>query len=262
MRGSDDPIILLGMAEESPTNAPQQASPPPKLEDHPPSGAEAAHHEEHSAPPHDTHHKEANPSTIDEKPKKLGLVGGIKEIFRSLRSTDAPSRKMAFLFIFSLICLIGVFVNGVFLFRQNQVTSKAVTTATKEHQEKHRGAEHGGKTDEGSETDHYKKRLAELGSFQIELKSGDPEAAATQVSNLAVLEIVLLCDTPETAGHMKHELPKVRNILLNIFLAIERDELMSNLGKKKLKLNMAKKLNTLLHSGHVEDIFFSKLVLN
>ena len=256
MRGSDDPIILLGMAEESSANAPQQASPHTKLEDHPPSGAEAAHGTAH----HDEH--SANPNKTEEKPKKLGLVGGMKEIFRSLRSTDAPSRKMAFLFILSLICLIGVFVNGVILFRQNQFTSKAVTTATKEHREKHKSAGHGGKTEEGSETDHYKKRLADLGSFQIEIKSGDREAAATQVSNLAVLEIVLLCDTPETAGHMKHELPKVRNILLNVFLALERDDLISNLGKKKLKLNMVKKLNTWLPSGQVEDIFFSKLVLN
>ncbi len=168
---------------------------------------------------------------------------------------------MAFVFLLSLCGFFAVIVMALRPHHPPHVPPKGSDSQAGEHVASN---EHSRGTGQETPIDKnlYKKSLIEAGSFQIQLTPSAGAPPTGEVQDLATIDVVLLCDSSETGEWMKQALPKVRNILINIFLTTEREELMSPLGKKKLKIHITKKLNEWLPKGHIEDIFFSKLILN
>ncbi len=212
--------------------------------------------------PENTHSNENAPEpdakNADLTPKKISPAQSIIELFQTLRSPDRPSRKMASLFVLSLGGLLTVIVQTVQTIREDQVTRQ-----TQDKQARAVTSSHDSTTpDTPANTVQQKNALVEAGSFQIEVKPAPGAPPTTQTTDVATIEIVLLCDSAETARTLHHDLPKVRNLLLNIFISIDREQLMSNLGKKTLKNNIRNKINGWLTKGQIQDVFFAKLILN
>ncbi len=202
---------------------------------------------------------EANGDKKQTAPQRLGFFKGLAEIFKSLLSPDRPSRSMALLFVISLCGFSAVTFLLIQTLRQSQSLQKNAKAATDPH---HSAEDHHSAHESSSSTPQYKKNLIELGSFQIELKPAPGAPPTTQVSDIATVDVVLLCESPETAALIKHSLPKVRNLIINALISVDREDLMTLLGKKNLKNSLIKKLNAWLTKGQVEDVFFSKLLLN
>lgn len=225
-----------------------------KTNDHPPAEPKAAegHQPAHPGPSHHPTQPEAQ-----DQAKPLGLGGSIKEVFKSVRSSDPPTRRMALVFILGFIGFLTVIGSSIWVLRSSD------SSHSKAHSKKGEASEHTGHSKDASEAgDHYKNRLVELGEFQIELKATvDPESP-TQVSNLATIAVVLLLDSPETAEHAKHSKDKLRNVMINIFSIEDREVLMSAGEKKKLKSEITKKVNAFLEHGQVVEVYFPKLLLN
>jgi hypothetical protein len=100
-----------------------------------------------------------------------------------------------------------------------------------------------------------------LGGFNIAVQ---PEAESRTPSSgyhLAELEIVVECDSKQSRDFLEENLEKARNEVTNTFLRIDRQDLMTSEGKTRMKHAIQDRLNVLLPKGHVESVFFSKLVL-
>jgi flagellar basal body-associated protein FliL len=184
------------------------------------------------------------------KPKEPSALA---QLFLGVVSADPPTRKMAFLFLLSLIGLTVTLVIAFERYQDHARNNKALLAQIREEKKKQQTL------NEGLE---YKNRLIDAGSFQIELKPLTTEQTYTTLLNLATVDVILLCDSPATGAFIKSQQPRIRNSLINIFSPMDREELLSIQGKKKLKLLMMRKINEWLPEGKIEEVFFSKLILN
>jgi flagellar basal body-associated protein FliL len=100
-----------------------------------------------------------------------------------------------------------------------------------------------------------------LGDFIVELKFAPGEVRPRGVMNMAELQIVIECDVKETCVYIDTNLVQVRNELTNVFVAIDREEVMSLEGKKRLKKILMERLNMWLPKGRVQSLFFAKFVV-
>jgi len=179
----------------------------------------------------------------------------LPQIFPSLFSNDPPTRRMSFLFILSFIGFLGV----------SSVVIQRYWSAKKEValRESQRMAKRLGDYVK-KETEETKRRASviTMGSFSMELKNPLGRTPANSKVDMAELEVVLLCDDKETREFIEENMVKVRNQMSNILTAVDREELMSRDGKKKMKRLIIRRLNEWLTHGKIEDLYFSKLLLN
>jgi flagellar basal body-associated protein FliL len=113
-----------------------------------------------------------------------------------------------------------------------------------------------------AEENKRKAGLISLGSFTIELRA--PQGRKKRpygVFDMAEIELVLDCDSKETRDYIEEHQPQVRNQVTNYFTAIERAELMTQEGKKRVKKSLMERLNLWLPKGKVEDVYITKLLL-
>jgi flagellar basal body-associated protein FliL len=187
--------------------------------------------------------------------KKLGFWTHVSGIAKDLTSTDQATRKMARYFFLSLIGVAAVLVSAVVYIHQEHVRialeSGAEQKALSESAAKQ------------AEEAREKYASQSLGIFSIELKPpAGTDKKASNVMNLAEVEIVVQCDEKETCSFIEDNMPQVRNQLTDIFVAMERDEILSKDGKRRLKGRVLQKLNAWLPKGKIENLFFDKLVVN
>ena len=182
----------------------------------------------------------------------------LKEIGAGVRSPDVPTRKMAILFILSVSALCFVLGASVQRYIHYRHMLKDVPSESDE------GAKHLGEflSKQSAEAKTRFTTLS-LGTFSVELKppTSGP-AAAPGVMNLADLELFAECDTKETRYYIEDNLPQARNQLTNVLTAIDREELLSKDGKKKLVKAMLEKINLWLPKGKVENLRFNNLIVN
>lgn len=81
------------------------------------------------------------------------------------------------------------------------------------------------------------------------------------MTNIAELELVVECDSPDTHTYIEENLVQARNQLTDIFLSMERDDLLSREGKRKLKKRLIERLNGWMPRGKIQNVFFAKLVV-
>ena len=64
--------------------------------------------------------------------------------------------------------------------------------------------------------------------------------------NMAEVEIQVQCDKKETCDFLDGQSAKVKDEVTQVFTAMERDELLSKEGKKKMKRKIIDRLNLFL----------------
>jgi flagellar basal body-associated protein FliL len=187
--------------------------------------------------------------------KKTG--GTVREVFQGLKSPDVPTRNAAILFVFSLIGIGFVLILAGSYFWQSRKLMHDELTNTGDA-----GKNLGEFIRKQSEEAKMKYTFQSLGTFNIELKPIDPEVKAKGVMNMAEVEIQAQCDKKDTCDFLEGQSAKVKDEVTQVFTAMERDELLSKEGKKKMKKKIIDRLNLFLTEGKVEDLFFSKLIIN
>jgi len=237
----DDTVILISMTQESP-------SPTPTI----------------SKGSHDSEPSQAQSRVLNWNLKKrdfrqLGLLNALGEILKTLESQDRASRRMAYFFLVNLCGFMIVTSWLVFTsFKLPSLLKESTSAMSLEE-----GFSPASAQPKPSPTPlRYKETQVQLGIFHIELKPITDPHAATQGSNLVTLDLTLLCDHSETAETIKQALPKVRSLVINAFTGVDRKDFLTPDGKKSLKNNLIMKLNAWLPHGQIQDVFFSKLILN
>ena len=187
--------------------------------------------------------------------KKGTLWKDIFTIPSSLFSRDPATRRMTLLFFLSLAGFLSVSTYGI---KRYWAMKRARVMA-----EVHLRARHLKELVE-RETDEA-RRLAStlsLGSFTLELNELVHQKNTVGQVNMAEVEVVILCDSAETREYIDQNMIQVRNQMTNVFTMIERDELLSRDGKRRIKTILIRKLNEFLPHGKIEDVYFSKLIVS
>jgi len=186
--------------------------------------------------------------------RKENIWAELPDIFPSLFSSDKPTRRMSLLFICSLLGAILVTWVGLYRYWESK---KVVILAETQRKAKHF------EDMIRREAEETKRRgsLITLGNFTVELMEVAKQQLGVGEVNMAEIEIVLLCDGQETRDFIEQSGAQVRNQMTNILVPINREELLSREGKKRLKTLMVRKLNEWLPHGKIEDVYFAKVVL-
>jgi flagellar basal body-associated protein FliL len=186
---------------------------------------------------------------------KRGFWRDLLELFPSLVSNDRPTRRMAVLFFISLSCSLSLvtFVlkrywdsRKEMLIAEARIRAKKVSEIIMKETEEAR----------------RKASMLSVGRFTLELKEPPDQTASRGQDNMAEVDLVILCDQAETRDYLEHHLVQLRNEMTGVFTALDREELLSRDGKRKLKSLLIQRINDWLPEGHVEDIYFSKLLIS
>jgi flagellar basal body-associated protein FliL len=190
------------------------------------------------------------------KSKAAGLGGTIVEVLAGLKSPDKATRNGAILFVVSL-CGIA-FVMGL--------AGMHVWEDRKNIQVQMNQSEQGKNLDEfiRKQAEETKKKYSMqiLGTFTIQLKMIEGQKPAPGVMNLAEIEIQAKCDVVETCQALEDGSAQVRNEITSSLGPMDRDELLTKEGKRRLKKKLLDRLNAWLPHGKIEDLYFSKLVIS
>ena len=108
----------------------------------------------------------------------------------------------------------------------------------------------------------WKNTTLGLGDFVIDLKRKGDEVKAPGVNNMASLEIFIECDTRETCEYIEGSSVQARSQVSNALIQIDREELLSKDGKRKIKKAIIDRLNTWLPKGRIENLYVTKLVVS
>lgn len=79
---------------------------------------------------------------------------------------------------------------------------------------------------------------------------------------MAELEITVECDDKDTRYYIEENLPRARDQITGILTSLDRDDMLTRDGKKKLKKKLIDQLNMWLPKGKVEELFISNQLLN
>ena len=77
---------------------------------------------------------------------------------------------------------------------------------------------------------------------------------------MARIELYFNLDSTDTAIEFKHRKLEVKDHVSRILEEVSYDELISNYGKKRLKLKIKNKINELLNQGRVREVYFKEIV--
>lgn len=189
------------------------------------------------------------------KVPKLGEAFGI--LFKGTFSKDGPTRRMSWMFILSLVGLVFVTSYAVRRHYQHGKSFKDQITAVDS------GAKNlGAFLEKQSEEAKRKYSSVTIGKFTVDLKNGASERKISGVMNMVEIEIVAQCDTKSTCDWIEEHALQTKNEITNTLVGLERDDILSKDGKRRLKKALISKLNSWLPAGKVEEVFFSKLVVS
>ncbi len=183
-----------------------------------------------------------------------GLATLFQEAALGVFSKDKLTRRMSFFFWLSSLGYLGVCGMG---FKYHFAATSREKFAEKQlHAEKQNLSIFIKK-----QADDARRKAATLalGTFWVELNSDFDGKTPFGLVNMAEIAIVLECDSKETRVFIETNLVIVRDKFATLFVAMDRDEIMSREGKRSIKRKLLEKINTWLPSGKVEEIYFSKL---
>lgn len=181
----------------------------------------------------------------------------VSEIFLSFKSPDRATRYVSLLFFASLFG-VGwiIFITAEHYARQR---ARELRQALSENDQARHLNEFFKKQSEEAK---QKTSTVTIGSFTIELKDLPNQKNIPGVMNMAEIEMVLECDGKDTRVFVEKNLDLVRNQVTSLLFAMDREELMSKEGKRRLKKIIQERLNGWLPSGRIEDLYFSRLVVS
>jgi len=170
-------------------------------------------------------------------------------------SRDKSTRRMSFLFIASCIGILALLYSGWNRYMQ-YLSEKAMSGKGGT------GIEHIGEFF-GKQAEETRRRntTMNLGEFLIELKRDDKTRKVRGTVNLAHVEFVIECDTRETCVFLTENLAQARNQVTNVLTALDRDDLMTIDGKKRLKKALAERINAWMNKGKIVNIYVTKFIV-
>ena len=186
---------------------------------------------------------------------KESFLKEIPKIFKSIHSPDAPTRKASFLFLFSFFSLFVTLTSGIGVILNKKYQLKKL-------EEKRQKENQFEKIENDFDQVRIKNILFLLGSFTLDLKNIPNRKRIPGVLNMAELEIVLLCDSKETHKFLEKNQKQAQSEVTNLFILTDREELMASAGKRRIKKIILHKLNEWLPHGKIEEVYFSKLIIN
>ncbi len=185
------------------------------------------------------------------------IVNDLPQMVEGIVSQDDPTRKMTLLFLASSAMAVLTALGGVmYLVSPDPEKPKQLSAVQQEAKQIGEFMQKQANIAKQGSTN-----LA-LGTFTIELNPVPGMKPAPGVLNLAEVEIFLQLDTRETRDYMLAHQIKLRNQITKSMQAVDREELLTLQGKKRFKGKIQKNLNEWLPEGKVEEVFFSKLLVN
>lgn len=227
------------MSDETPTPEAASAEAP---------AAEASAADAHGASGHsDDHAKDAK--------KKGGAKGALKELLGTVTSKDGPARRMAIVFILSSLGTVWV---AVLIVSQLMHRAQEASHAKAEHEAQEKKMHE--ITQKHAEEARERSAQISLGDFTLELRS----QGGRHIAGLDVAEVSLVaeCDSKEVCSYLESNIEKVRNEITNALTPIEREELLTTDGKRRVKNRIIDRLNIWLPHGKIQNIFLSKLIIS
>lgn len=187
------------------------------------------------------------------KNRARGFSRDLPQIALGLLSKDRGTRTMSILFWFSVAALVAVTWAGM---TRSARLRRAVSVARLEKlAERHAKDEQ-----EESARVARQESLLNVGVFSVELRPTSPVTGTSRVFNMAEIEVVLECDTPETKAYLEGHNEQLRDQLTSALVAIDKDSLTTREGKKHLKAVIIKRVNGWLKHGKVKEVFFARLI--
>jgi flagellar basal body-associated protein FliL len=195
--------------------------------------------------------------TVRLEQKLTAVWGEFKEIARGLRSPNRTTRRMSMLFFASLV---GVLL--VCKLSWNRYRELAEIRA--QHAQQEASTENQLSTFIGKQAEEAKHKYTsyEIGTFTIELKQAPGQKKIPGVLNMAEVDLVAECDVKETCTYLEDYSTQVKSQVTNVFVAMDREQLMSKEGKRKIKKQLIDRLNSWLPKGRVENVFISRLIIS
>lgn len=200
----------------------------------------------------------ASPKTKP-KPKKekkrSWLAETFVQVFNGLRSPDWPTKKMAFLFICFFtgsVITLSLTARQVYLaFKSPIPHPEEETLPAGEHTE--------GMKELSKELDQY--ATLEVGSFSVELKPIPGKTGPQGLIDIAEINIVIICDEPKTCKYIEDNLSRARDQMINVFIQVDRDRLLTTNGKLEIKRAILQRLNSWLPEGEVKNVVFTDIIV-
>jgi hypothetical protein len=186
-----------------------------------------------------------------------GTIGTMFEVLMGIFSKDRPTRQMSLLFLFFLLGTVSVSVVAVKHYIEYQELREKLLSMAREQEAKNLGEFLRKQSDEAK----HRFSTIVLGTFNIDVKPAPDETGGHRSSNMAEVEIVLLCDHRETRYYIEENIASAKNQVTNVLLPQTRDELMSREGKRRLKKMIIEKINMWLPKGKIEDLYFNKFII-
>ena len=186
------------------------------------------------------------------------VKGRAQQLVYGLGSRDAPTRRMTWFFWLSILAALLTIVAGIGywaeLRKQRLILQQEQEASRKVEEDLER---------QGRETE-LKGRVMNLGSFSLELKKVEGQRANQGVMQMADLDIWAVCDTPETCSYIEDHSNEAKNQVTNALTPLDRNELMSRDGKRRIKKAICDRLSKWLgqsRGGQVQQIWFSKMTV-
>lgn len=179
------------------------------------------------------------------------------EIARGIFSPDRPTRRMSLVFLICLAGSVAVLVVGA---RRYQVFRQAreARLSGAEETSKHLGEFFRKQAEDARQ----RASMLALGTFVIEFKPIPDRKLPPGVMNMAQIDLVLECDSKETRDLLEAQMPKLRNQITSVLVALDRDEVMTKDGKKRLKKSLIDRINLWLPQGKANDVFITRFLIN
>ncbi len=193
---------------------------------------------------------------VDAPAKKSRLpFDQLGNLFRAIVSPDPETRRMGWLFIFSVL--------GVLL--ASAMVVKRLTSITETWRQSRR--ESAMLKQQQEEAIHNQQDAAKNGATTVDL--GRFTVALKNSRDLqAEVGIGLVCDVVACKQYLESNQVRVRNEVITQLAAIERDQLMSGDGKRVIKKQLIERLNRFLDEGEekhprgqVQELYFSRLFI-
>ena len=109
-----------------------------------------------------------------------------------------------------------------------------------------------------------KDRTYSLGEFTLELAPVPGAQPYRGVLQQAEIEIMVECDSVPTCAYISKYLPVVRNQVTNVLTPLDRREILTRDGKRRLKKAVIDRLNAWIgtaQGGAIRQVHFTKLLL-
>ncbi|MBL7715290.1 MAG: flagellar basal body-associated FliL family protein [Bdellovibrionales bacterium] len=181
---------------------------------------------------------------------RLKANGPMMYLLTSIVSPDVPTRRAGLLFYLASFTAISI-----------TWTAVKVLTSPKPKEGKAGSEEVGDFLDRQAEFARRKASTIDLGEFTFDVKHRPDEPKPKGVFGMAVVTLMAECDAKETCQILEEQIPIVRNHVLNALSNIEREELLSRDGKKKVRKAVMDRINTWLPRGRVDQVYVTKLVV-